>query len=350
MAALLAQFYNRIKGAQEDIATEGLVYILERSEAARLALQQVVGFGTNVVLEPLRYVSQLAGDDQERPDISGLDEHGEEALIIEVKFWASLTPNQPIKYLERLGAGKVMLFICPSGRVRSLYDELRLRLKRADWSFLENSGAHIFRLPDDRFMMVKSWTDILGHLALALQESGERALQSDLEQIAGFCAVIDREAFVPYRNEDLSPSLARTVSSFYDLADQVLEELRKQGEISTQGMNATGQKYGYTRYFKYRELGLGINIRFDLWARYADTPFWLQVKDDTISGKYWIQTPSCQSILRKIASRLGTRLQEVNKNEYWLALPLLTNQLEDAVVHDLAQQVMEVLSLIEEER
>jgi hypothetical protein len=31
MASLLGQFYSRIKGSQEDIDSEGLAYILQRS-------------------------------------------------------------------------------------------------------------------------------------------------------------------------------------------------------------------------------------------------------------------------------------------------------------------------------
>lgn len=348
MTSLLGQFYHRIRGAQEDIASEGLVYILQRSEAARLTLQQVIGFRSGVVLAPLHYEAQRAGEEQERPDITGLDEHGDVALIIEAKFWASLTPNQPLKYLERLGAGKVLLFICPSGRIRSLYDELRLRLKQSGLSFREDLQGHAFRLPDDRCLLVQSWSNILAHLDGALLESGERSLQADLAQIAGFCAVIDREAFVPLRSEDLSPAIARTVSSFYELADQVVDALKSRNHITTRGLNATGQKYGYTRYFKYEDMGVGLNIRFDLWARHADTPFWLQIKDDTSSGKNWMQTRHCRSALEKWAAQKGSRLQEVYRNEFWLALHPLTEQLEDMVVKDLCKQIMEVLANVRE--
>ena len=42
MASLLGQFYTRIIGSQEDIASEGLAYILQKSKSARLALNKIV--------------------------------------------------------------------------------------------------------------------------------------------------------------------------------------------------------------------------------------------------------------------------------------------------------------------
>ena len=42
MESLLGQFYNRIKGSQEDIASESLTYILKKSASARQAINQIV--------------------------------------------------------------------------------------------------------------------------------------------------------------------------------------------------------------------------------------------------------------------------------------------------------------------
>ena len=49
MQSLLRWFYNRIKGSQEDIASEGLVYILKQSLESRKAIQQIVRMNTDIV-------------------------------------------------------------------------------------------------------------------------------------------------------------------------------------------------------------------------------------------------------------------------------------------------------------
>ena len=48
------------------------------------------------------YECQSIGDDNERPDMSGTDSDGNEVIMCEAKFYAGLTYNQPLTYLERL--------------------------------------------------------------------------------------------------------------------------------------------------------------------------------------------------------------------------------------------------------
>ena len=52
----------------------------------------------------------------------------DEILIIEAKFWASLTENQPISYLKRLKENSILLFVCPTLRKNSLFVELKKKL------------------------------------------------------------------------------------------------------------------------------------------------------------------------------------------------------------------------------
>ena len=108
MESLLGQFYTRIKGSQEDIASEGLTYSL----AARQALNRVIQTDSGLTFGDISYSSQSIGENLERPDISGIDKDGKEVVLLEAKFWAALTNNQPVGYLNRLGDNTVLLFIC----------------------------------------------------------------------------------------------------------------------------------------------------------------------------------------------------------------------------------------------
>ena len=119
MQSLLGQFYNRIKGSQEDIASESLAYILKKSIRARQTINQIVNLNTGLKFSDLSYKTQNVGDKLERPDISGINENGEEVLLIEAKFWASLTSNQPNEYLNRLTDNSILIFLVPSLRLRA---------------------------------------------------------------------------------------------------------------------------------------------------------------------------------------------------------------------------------------
>lgn len=95
MQSLLGLFYSRIRGSQEDIASEGLAYILQRSEAARLAVRKLIKADCGLELSDLTYVTQNVGEKLERPDVSGFDIDGKEVLILEAKFWLPyLTTSQ----------------------------------------------------------------------------------------------------------------------------------------------------------------------------------------------------------------------------------------------------------------
>lgn len=65
MQSLLGQFYSRIKGSQEDIASEGLTYILQRSEAARLAINKVIKADCQINFTELSYRTQKIGENKE---------------------------------------------------------------------------------------------------------------------------------------------------------------------------------------------------------------------------------------------------------------------------------------------
>jgi hypothetical protein len=81
MQSLLGQFYTRIKGSQEDIASEGLVYILNRSKAARDVIGRIIKSELGLDLPDLTYVSQNTGIKLERPDVTGCDDNGRSKIL-----------------------------------------------------------------------------------------------------------------------------------------------------------------------------------------------------------------------------------------------------------------------------
>lgn len=349
MASLLGQFYTRIKGSQEDIASEGLAYILQRSNSARQALNKIIKLESGLHFEIINYSTQNVGGKLERPDISGFNSNGKEVIILEAKFWASLTDNQPNEYLNRLSDNSILIFVCPTLRVRPVFDEIVMRIKKADLNCSINNQNHSVSFDNDKTLIVKAWQEILGMIRINLIQDNDQVLLSDIDQIIGLCETIDNNSFQPYQSEDFSPSIARKINSYYELTDKIIDELKKRGLADTTGLNATPQKYGYTRYFRFGTLGISLNVRFDLWERIADTPFWLCIKDATI-GNNWVQTEQFKSHTRNLANKFSLLAYENNKRELLLPVFPVTNKTEDIVINDITDQIIKMANGQMEER
>jgi hypothetical protein len=341
MESLLGQFYTRIKGSQEDIASEGLTYILQRSKSARQAINKLIRQSTGLIFDDISYSTQNIGEENERPDVTGKDKDGNDVILLEAKFWASLTKNQPVTYLNSLGSNSVLMFIVPTMRVRPVFDELRTRIDKAGMKFEMDNNIHSFALENNKKLIVKTWQEVLEVVRENLIQGHEKTLLSDIDQVIGFCSTIDNNSFQPFQSEDFAPSLAKKINSFYDIIDKVVDELKKRNLADTTNLRAASQKYIYTRYFKIGSLGLSLNVRFDLWERIAETPFWLTIKDDTTDGANWKQTANFRTDIRNIASNNSIIPYESNNKELLLpisTLPLL-DKTEDVVVNDLSSQI-----------
>ncbi len=59
--------------------------------------------------------------------MSGIDRNGHEVILLEMKFYAGITENQPNGYLERLikENGKALAFVCPEQRRVSLWSKIK---------------------------------------------------------------------------------------------------------------------------------------------------------------------------------------------------------------------------------
>jgi hypothetical protein len=129
-AGLLAALASRLSAHPENIATEALLHVLKQHGCARIAVTQFVHQADLMEPPTLTYQSQVTGEDGAIPDLVGFDGEGRQRLILEAKFWADLTPNQPGTYLQRLvpGVQSALLFVCPDSRRELLWDRLRARL------------------------------------------------------------------------------------------------------------------------------------------------------------------------------------------------------------------------------
>ena len=114
--SLLAHLYNRIKGSQEDVATLSLQYIISNNQEMKITFSSLIERTLHISIDhDLQYICQATGDNKERPDMAGIDAGGNEIILCEMKFYAGLTDNQPLGYIDRLvtNNGKGLIFVCP---------------------------------------------------------------------------------------------------------------------------------------------------------------------------------------------------------------------------------------------
>ena len=130
----MGHLITRFSKHPENLAVEALSYILEKSPPASHALLRLLGDAGIALPANMRFRAQATGDDDARPDLEGRDDETGAMVVLEAKFWAGLTGNQPTTYIRRLPSSvpSVLAFIVPARRFASIWPELVARCQEAD--------------------------------------------------------------------------------------------------------------------------------------------------------------------------------------------------------------------------
>ena len=118
----------------ENIAVEALGHILSTSPVAVRALEDMLQTGGAEIGEIAWVKTQASGEEGTQPDLAGFDPHNKECVLIEAKFWAGLTDNQPVAYLKRLpkNQASALLFVAPAARLNTLWAELCRKVSESE--------------------------------------------------------------------------------------------------------------------------------------------------------------------------------------------------------------------------
>lgn len=338
--SLLAHLYTHIRGSQEDIATLSLQYILSGSDALNNAFCDLISHSIHKTIGRIRFVCQATGENRERPDIAGYNDEGQEVILCEAKFYAGLTDNQPISYIDRLAkeGGMGLVFICPEARKTSLWSILLDRCKEKSLSIYENYYASV----DGTILAIITWRQIIEILRLTASAHAVSSL-SDIEQLDGFCKRMDSDAFIPFITEEFGTIEARKAERYYQVLDGVVDKLKanKSLEISLKGLRATPFRYGYCRYFQLNGITVSFHYNRKMWARAttAETPFWICFTDN------WNDTDKILKAFRTIPEIN----RETDDNDGHLFLPLFAkpHATLDEVTSDMAKQILAYYCMID---
>ena len=334
--SLLAHLSSQFRGKTEDVATLSLQYILSQSSELREAFTQKIASILSIPLNTLSYRCQVTGSNLERPDMAGYDASNQEQVLFEMKFYAGLTENQPLGYLDRIkkNGGKGLVFICPDVRRTHLWGELKdLCAER------QIEPIHSFCIKVDGInLAIATWPDILDALNQAASANAPDSL-ADLKQLDGLCAQMDRDRFVPFSDEDLSIETAQKIGRYYQVIDETLELLHSDEHLNASLDRRTLSDYdraGYERSIFVDGLGISLMYDREYWISNSSlkTPFWVAICDKCDTSP-WDQSQAFLDIC-------STFPEEVNEDG-WLALEPLTDATLDEVCQDLKRQILKYL-------
>ena len=281
---LFAQIVPKFTERTEDVAVEALGYILSQSNAARRALENTLREGGAAVGSIARVRTQVTGGKRERPDLAGLDVDGAERVLIEAKFWAERTKNQPNEYLKRLPKDRpaALLFVAPTARLETLWPEL---CRSADQQFTVIGATTPGDLRaatvsgGERRLMLTSWAALLDLMESESKFAGDVVAERDIQQLRGLTDCAEPDPFLPWRPEEMGPEFARRMEGLRRLVDDAISHGKNAGFLN-RGSVAAGGGGGYGRQIQLGGVAAGFGIEIFAWARYCNTPLWLRFGRD----------------------------------------------------------------------
>jgi hypothetical protein len=335
----------------ENLATEALAYILSNSDAARVGFSRFLRTIDSRFGDDLHFKTQDYGEDNAIPDLVCTDSNGDPVCLIESKFWAGLTDNQPVTYIKRLKPDKtsVLLFLVPSKRLESIWYEIADRCKDAGMNVgpeIRDDNRIAANLNDNNYLAAIDWNSLLTLIETELDASGDYQIKSDLLQLKGLCNQMDEESFLPIDSAEISPMIARRNMQFYDIVNETVNTGQAKGIYSKDGLTAGSGIYYYTNYFQIGEFFYGLRFDNKSWYKRFNTPIWLEVY-----GKGWRSSPEERPKVKKALSYLKS--YDDNKiffDKFEIALIPLKLELrceKTRVIESILQQIQGINSLLE---
>lgn len=351
---LLAKIFPMFSGRTEDVAVEALGYILNGSESARDALSEVLRIGGAEVGKIAEVETQVTIEDEARPDLAAYNEDGSRCVLIEAKFWAGLTKNQPITYLRHLlqePKTSALLFVAPHARYESLWAELKQRIAKSEFGISYKVERNHEALVSDHaggecWMILASWTSLLDSMATRVSDAGDLQTRADIAQLRGLAVQEDTTAFMPLRAEELGPDIPRRLMGLTTLVDHATERLVASGIADQEGCSWSSKVTRYVMFMRLPGAGASFGINYSKWATLRDTPLWLTLR---AQEKDWPKAKPFEEIWENLASFRQSDPPELFKMGQRIAMPIeLPLGLEyDTVLDAVVNRIKHIASKID---
>ncbi len=340
---LLAHLANRLGPGSEDLATEALAFILQNPAATRGMGAHARRWSSELDVPNCFRTQDWLASDEAIPDLVGVAPDGSTPLIVEAKFGAALTPNQPVTYLRRLlllDTPTLLLFLVPGRRATPIWAELRRRCSDAGIQ-LTTADPLAKGSVENVVVAVTTWADLLLDIERNLTPPNEhhRTL-AELEQLQGLCERQDRTLFQPLSTDFLGGGTGQRLMDVDALLNEAIETLVASGLASIKGLTrAAGTSY-YGRYFRLAGWVCLLHVNFSRWGSERPTPLWLQITDRRAYGNQ-----ALRDALAPLAVEQPPRLlDEDGERQIPIFLPHGVDR--DAVFAVVDQQLQEIRGLL----
>jgi len=291
----------------------------------------------------LRFDSQQGGLDGSVPDVKCIDDKGRLRVVVENKFWAGLTENQPVTYIRELpvGLSALVLFVVPESRLLSVWNEVVARCKDAGIVTEEVEGpvtARVANIGLHHRLAATSWNVLLDSLSMAAASAGEVGAQNDIAQLRGLCTSIDDDAFLPLRSDELTNlEVARRLNNLCDLPSQIVEAASVVGLCDKK--KESPFRYGSGTYIRIGPHTAWVGFAANLWRSHAVSPIWVNFYPEYSQPMY------VSRLLSRFAKATPRRCFEVVMGSYrFVAVPIFlsTGVEKQRVIQDAVHQLREL--------
>jgi hypothetical protein len=349
---ILGHLAQRFAVSEENLATEALTWLLRRSAAARAALAGLARTIGADVPDELTFIGQVGNLDTGRPDVVGLDASGRERLLIEAKFAAVLTDQQPGGYLTRLPADVdgMLLVVAPTVRLATLWVELlravpELASAAPSPSAVSTVGVLSVKAAAHTTLALVSWRSLVSRVLDALRTADEALLARDAEQLLALTETMDSAAFAPLRPGDLATRTARQIVQLHLIIDAARRRIATDSPVAEPyGSRASHGRIFYGWYIRSRTTKKAIWYGFlpRAWARHGLSPLWAQVR---VSASW-----SRQRLLQALSGlhEMGQAgVFEDGAESFLIPLTIPEFAGQDEVVGSLRSQLESVISMLD---
>lgn len=334
----------------ENLASEALAFILKNEVALKAFFEFIERAGLS--FDPsLRIRTQVHEDDKGVPDLIGKVGADRTALIIEAKFWAGLTPTQPVSYLKKLPRNHkaTLLFLAPKKRLPSLWAELKRLCVEAGYrlSLKEKSTSDFLLTQLNKYhsLALTGWTDLLAYILKALETKHLLEEAGNVKQLIGLCERQDSDAFLPLSSEELSPQIGRRVYQYCELIDKVVRQLDEDKILRRDSLLMIKDIGEYGRYRHIGKHFCTVEFNADYWSRYRETPLWLCLRAIKTKKQWKTNQEELRRRLQPLDKENPSRLLEID-DWFFIPLSIPVNVSEGQVIASLVRQIKHVHRLV----
>ena len=278
--SILAETVLQFISQREVVATAGLGHVLRRSAVAREYLQRLVASAGAELPSEIQYRNEEYDENSPgRPDIVGRH-HGVAHILLEGKFWAARTENQPCRYLDQLSAHGFLLFVAPARRRDLLWAELLDRCRGGGYrprDTVTGQRSIFCTVGESQRMAITSWTTLLGDVRDELDARSESHLRSDVEQLLSLCELEDEEAFLPLTPADLATPRPIRVLQLMRLVDKLNARGLARGLFAPTKMHRYNPPGICGRWISSGRFQLALSVDLQRWHAHGAIPMWVEV-------------------------------------------------------------------------